>query len=95
MFEGFGEGMVTGLFQTDFLPLLTQLNFLFPTTTLLPTGEQDKPVFGVTTGFGAAPELKGAIAKATMIVRLTPRSFFTSPLASLKQSYRFLGDAEG
>ena len=95
MLEGFGLGIVTGLFQTNFLPFLMQLNFLFPTTTVLPTGEQDAPVFGETTGFGAAPELIGLIAKAMTIVRIAPRSFFTSPLASLKQSYRFLGGAKG
>ena len=76
MFEGFGEEIVVGLPQTNFMPLFTQVYFLVPTTWILPTGLQTAPIFGAGVGFGAAPELIDPIDNAMSVARKSPNNLF-------------------
>lgn len=76
VFVGFGEEIVVGLPQTNFMPLFTQVYFLVPTTWILPTGLQTAPIFGAGAGFGAAPELIGPVDNAMSVARKSPNNLF-------------------
>jgi hypothetical protein len=73
---GFGEETVTGLPQTNFFPLFTQVYFFVPTTWTLPSGLQTAPTFGTGAGLGAAPELIGPIENAISVASTRPSSLF-------------------